>query len=262
MNTALQHLVFYGALCSLATLPACALAAVQGSGVVIPETRAVDSFHAIEIGGSAEVFLTSSETPSLVIECDDNLLPHIVSEVRDGTLQLGFERGSWSPSQTTVYRIGHGALDRIALSGSVRLHGGELTSDSLVLEQSGSSKVDFTLLSIDRLKLRTSGSGNLDVGYLESRELDYSVSGSGRLEVAQGEVDTVAASISGSGRMTMPSVRVRQMDFRCSGSGKAQVWVEEALDVSVSGAGRVDYRGTPKISSRISGSGRVQQLEE
>jgi hypothetical protein len=45
-----------------------------------------------------------------------------------------------------------------------------------------------------------------------------------------------------------------------SGVGNAEVWVAGTLDVSVSGAGVVRYKGDPKVNQSISGSGKVARM--
>ena len=51
------------------------------------------------------------------------------------------------------------------------------------------------------------------------------------------------------------------MEISISGSGNCRCWVENDLEVRVSGSGSVYYKGDPeKVDARISGSGKVRKL--
>lgn len=41
---------------------------------------------------------------------------------------------------------------------------------------------------------------------------------------------------------------------------KANVWVVNKLNIKISGSGKLDYYGSPRISSSVSGSGKVTAL--
>ena len=47
------------------------------------------------------------------------------------------------------------------------------------------------------------------------------------------------------------------ISMNLSGMGHATVWARDTLDVSISGAGGVDYYGEPRVNPRISGMGRL-----
>ena len=50
------------------------------------------------------------------------------------------------------------------------------------------------------------------------------------------------------------------MKLKTKGSVKAKVNVITQLDVSVTGAGDVEYLGTPEVKKEISGSGTVNKI--
>ncbi|MFT5733708.1 MAG: hypothetical protein ACJAZN_002166 [Planctomycetota bacterium] len=233
---------------------------VHGSGLVLTENRAVSSFHAVDISGGAQVFLTQGDVDSLDIECDDNLLPHILASVTDGVLRVRFERGSWSPSERPVYRISANRLDGVRLHGSVRLEGDALHGDDVKLHLSGSGIAQIDSVSARSASLTTSGSGDLRIGHLTADDAHVGISGSGEVTVSSGEVGTMDVRTSGSGELAMEGVEVEHADLRLSGSGTAQVWVAQDLEARVSGSGEIGYRGRPTVHTSISGSGEVYPM--
>ena len=44
------------------------------------------------------------------------------------------------------------------------------------------------------------------------------------------------------------------------GSGKAFVWAEQRLAASITGNGRVTYRGAAEVESSVQGNGKITQL--
>src|SRR5687768_12132665 len=64
---------------------------VAGSGVRTSVTRSVATFDHVDVGGAYDVVVRVGAAPSVVLEGDDNLLPLIRTEVRDGTLHIDSE---------------------------------------------------------------------------------------------------------------------------------------------------------------------------
>ena len=64
----------------------CDYKSIKGSGVIATETRTITTAVRIKSLGSFDVEITPSETTSLKVEGDDNLVKHIIAEKRDGIL--------------------------------------------------------------------------------------------------------------------------------------------------------------------------------
>jgi hypothetical protein len=248
----------------LASSTACQsfLPTVHGSGLVMTEVREAVGFHAIKVSGNARVLLTQGNQESLDIECDDNLLPHILTSVNDGVLHVRFERGSWSPSERPTYRIGVRELDSVRLGGSTRLEANALHGDELELHLSGSGTAELESLTAARASLRTSGSGEFHIGQIDVEDVEIDISGSGEVEVMAGKAGRVDIATSGSGDLDLKGVEARKATLRISGSGTAQIWVRDELEARVSGSGAIGYLGAPSVHSSVSGSGEVYPLRD
>jgi Putative auto-transporter adhesin, head GIN domain len=221
----------------------CGLSVVSGSGNIVNEDRDVSGFNAVTLAGSGDLMLTQGETESLTIEADDNLLPHIKSEVRNGTLVIGFDHDNWDtiyrPSQRIKYHLSVKDLNAVTVSGS-----GDITTASL---------------NADQLALTVSGSGNIRIDQLQANGLTYTLSGSGDADLA-GEAGEQNVKISGSGNYRAGDLSSQTVTVGISGSGDATVWAQDSLDVNISGSGSVSYYGQPKTSTNVAGSGHVDSL--
>ncbi|QDV06770.1 hypothetical protein Poly30_22850 [Planctomycetes bacterium Poly30] len=238
------------------------LPAVRGSGLVMTEPRAVAGFDSIQVSGDAHVFLTQGDDEALDIECDDNLLPHILTTVDDGVLHIRFESGNWSPSERPVYRIAVRELNGIRLSGSTWLEANALHGDELDVHLSGSGIAEIAGFAAARSSLRASGSGQFHLGHVEVEDLEVRISGSGEVEALSGTIGRIDVRTSGSGDLNLMDVESQRANLELSGSGTAKLWVRDALTARVSGSGEIGYRGQPAVQSKISGSGEVYSIRE
>lgn len=225
----------------LAALPGCRISfdgpSVAGSGVTTSQTRSVPAFDRIDIGGEYEVVVRVGATRSVVLAGDDNLLPLVRTEVRNGTLHIESEEDLDSREDIRI-EIGIETLNGVHSAGSSDVAVRDVRSPAFDVTVSGSSE------------LTASG---------EFGDLLTSIGGSGEIRM-EGTADAIDASISGSGELDLLQVRARTVRIDVSGSGDASVQVSERLDASISGSGEVRYTGEPRVTADVSGSGTVERI--
>jgi hypothetical protein len=184
------------------------------------------------------VIITQGDEESLTVETDDNLMQYIETQVRGGTLELGFTDDDilLRPSKSIIFRL------------SVI----ELTA----LDSSGAGLFEIDELDADRLEVTLSGAGDIRIDSLTATDLVVTVSGAGNIEVA-GQVKTQEVNLKALGNYNASDLESQAATVRISGAGSASIWVHDTLDVTISGAGNVDYYGSPEVSKNISGVGKV-----
>ena len=84
---------------------ACDFKSINGSGNIIKKSRSVSGFSRIAISGSGHLFISQGNTESLQIECDDNIEPHILSTVKNETLEIGHRKVNLNPSKPIQYTL-------------------------------------------------------------------------------------------------------------------------------------------------------------
>ena len=210
---------------------------VAGSGVRTSVSRTVSAFDRVDIGGEYDVVIRVGAATSVVLEGDDNLLPLIRTEVRDGTLHIDSEEDLRSREPIRI-AIGVAALNGVHSGGSSDVAVRDVRSEAFDVRVSGSSEL----------------TANGDFG-----DLSASISGSGEIHMS-GTADRVDGDVSGSGELNLLEVRARSARVDVSGSGGATVQVSERLDAKVSGSGDVRYRGEPAAQADVSGSGTVERI--
>lgn len=224
-------------------LSACILNVVRGSGDLITETRNVSNFDRVDLSGSGELIIIQSGEESLTVETDDNLMKFVTTEVRGGTLHLGFDD------------------DRASTISITRLTFTLHVDDLKGLNISGSGNVEAESIETDSLDVSVSGSGDVQIDSLMADTVEARISGSGEVGLA-GEAARQEIDISGSGKYRAQDLRSETLRVEIGGSGNATVWVTESLDAHISGSGSVNYYGSPTINSSESGSGTITSMGE
>ena len=216
--------------------------AEAGSGKVIMETRKVSNFDSIEINYPAQVFVSQGNSELVEIEADDNFLPGLQTEVRNGTLRIFYKNVDGkhvNPSQTVKITIVAKELKDVDFESA-----GELIIEGV---------------ESDELRVSVSGAGNLELNDIFVKDLAVDLSGAGSM-AASGAADELRLTISGFGSFDGEELHSQNVDINLSGAGSATVWTDERLDAQISGAGSVNYYGTATVAKNISGIGRVNHL--
>ncbi len=79
---------------------------IIGSGNVVTESRTVSGFAGVSLRGVARITIEQTGEETLTITAEDNVLPVLISEVRDGRLFLGPEENtSFELHEEIVYHV-------------------------------------------------------------------------------------------------------------------------------------------------------------
>ncbi len=208
----------------------------QGSGVVRTENRQVSGFDRVSLNGIGDVTLVQGDSESLQIEAEDNVIKNITTEVRDGTLHIGFERKTVLPTKPVKFYL-----------TMKTIHG---------LESRGVSNINAESVQTDQLDISISGTGNIEIENLKASRLKINTSGAGNFTSA-GEIDQQEINLSGAGSFNGEDLQSKTAEVTITGLGKVTVWVTEKLEVTISGTGGVDFYGDPQVSQHISGLGKL-----
>ena len=193
---------------------------VKGSGVRKPEKRDLKSFNAIDTNGAYEILVNCQKPASFEIEGDDNILPLIKTEVRDGVLFVSSSE-RYNTARAITLRVNLPQLTAVSSRGA---------GDIKVMDANG-----------DDLKIDSTGAASIQ---------------------AAGKTKTVTLSSTGAGDIDATRLQAEKAKVTVTGAASVIVYVTEQLDVSVSGAGSVQYLGNPKtVNKSVSGIGSVNKKE-
>ena len=190
---------------------------VQGSGVRKTEKRDLPAFKSIETNGAFAIRVTGQQPASLEIEGDDNLLPLVKTEVRNGVLRI-FNDGSYSATQAITVRITLPDLEAISSTGAADIDVTNVKNNQLTISwqgagrieaagetqfisisSTGAGKIDTSKLTAERAKVSVTGAAHVDV--YARQQLDVTVSGVGQVTY-YGNPGVVNKTVTGLGSVT------------------------------------------------------------
>lgn len=211
-----------------------------GSGNVVQEVRPIGgSIRGVVLSSEGTVRIEPGQGESLLVWAEDNLLPHIVTEVQAGILVISSDQ-PFHATRPIEFRLTVRSLELAELTGSGR-----------ILADTG--------VPTDRLDLRLTGSGELQFFGLDLRELDALLSGSGTIQVS-GFANEQRVTHSGSGNFDGAELDSNAADVTLAGSGTITVRVRHRLFVLLSGSGTVRYYGNPVVDGTVTGSGAIRPM--
>jgi predicted small secreted protein len=217
---------------------ACEINVVTGSGRLITQVRNVSGFTTVTFAGLGELSITQGTTEGLSIEAEDNIMPRILTEVKNGALTISFDRENWqdmvNPTKTIKYTLKVKNLNGLDLSGV--------------------GNVTLPKLQVDKLTIKVSGAGGITIGQISASAITCTLSGAGNVDLT-GKATSQTITLNGFGNYNGGSLDSSSATVVLTGAGNATVWARETLNVKISGAGSVSYYGSPKVTKDITGVG-------
>ena len=236
---------------------------VQGSGKVVEESREVSGFTSVQLATLGHLTIESGDRESLRIEAEDNLLPYLETEVRDGVLRIGSRDGVAIRTKRPVrFYLTAKRLEALTISGSGDVEMVDWEAESFSVTITGSGGLQMGDLDAETFDVRVTGSGGMTMGDLHSDALALQLTGSGSVEIGGGEVEEQEITISGSGDYGARGMESGKAQVRTTGSGGATLRVSETLEVKITGSGDVRYVGSPDVEQTVTGSGEVRKVSE
>ena len=205
------------------------------------ENRNVSDFKGINLSGSYNYYITQGNATAVRVEAPSKLLPYIVTEVKNGVLNVYTKNHTnWSDifndEKIAVY-ITAKDINSIKLSGS---------GDVFFKEGITGTDMSITL----------SGSGDV-TGKISATSIECTLTGSGDLRIS-GRVENATFKVVGSGDLTASELKATNANVSVVGSGDASVNASSSLKAKISGSGDIRYSGSPKnVLKTTSGSGDI-----
>ena len=223
---------------------------IQGTGAMVSRTFDTEAFHVINIGSSFVVTYSHSNTPSLVIEMQENLFEYLEVFVEDGTLNVGprgvLDRGSGR--QAHNFNTSDNNRPRIYIYAPY------LSAANLFGDITGG---EWDTIYRQNFNVSVAGAVDLTIP-LEVELLEINIAGAGNLEL-NGNADVVNITVAGAGDISAFDLQARDVNISVAGAGNVDVSVLDNLDATVSGVGRVRYMGNPTVNRQVVGIGSVER---
>lgn len=210
----------------------------RGNGHVVTEERSVSDFTEVKASAGMDVYLSEGDANKVVVEADENLLPLITTEVKDGKLNI-----------TTSGNIGFYKSKKVYVTYK------ELTDISA---SSGAEIVGNSVIRSERLSLNSSSGAEIKLEVF-SRELSATCSSGADIEI-KGKASSFNAQASSGSELDAQKLETINGIARASSGAKINLTVKENLETHVSSGADINYYGNPvSVNSNKSSSGSVKK---
>ena len=192
---------------------------------MVTDKRHVSNFHSLSASNNLDVYITQDQEESLRLEIDENLLEHIITEVRNGELRIASDVNIRMAKSKKVY-LSYKDLSSIKISSAGNVQ--------------GENKMNAGKLDIE---LSSAGDLNLDI---EAEEINIGISSSGNAHLS-GKTGYLNADLSSAGDLNAFDLVADKGDVSVSSAGDARVNITGDARFTSSSAGDIIYTGDPKI---------------
>ena len=211
---------------------------VEGLGKVVTRERKTDSFTGLKVSSGIDVYLKQGNNEAVSVEADENLHEYILTEVRNGVLNVYSE-----------YNIREAQRKRVYVT---------MKEVNSVKTTSAGDVYGESPINSDKLELSASSAGDIKLE-VNAKSLDVDISSSGDISLT-GETDRLRADLSSAGDLNAYDLKSREADISVSSAGDANVNVSERITARASSAGDVNYKGDPKyVDAHSSSAGGIHR---
>ena len=234
----------------------------------------VENFEGIQTSTSIDVVYTQTTGETEVaIYAPDNLMEYVKVETTGDMLKIYFESKEEGKNlnikgkhQTKVYVSAPTVHTLLATSsGDIFLKNGLQYVGKVRVEASSSGDIEGSNIVCEALNAQASSSGDIDLAKVECTSLVTEASSAGDISIKDLKAETVSAEASSSGDVSLKGVchsatfeassagdieaddlKAENVVAKASSAGDVTCYASESLDVSISSAGEVGYKGKPK----------------
>ncbi len=210
-----------------------------GSGNLTNETKDANGARQVTLDGMGTIVLKQGNKESLTIEAEDNIIPHIQSKLEGDKLSISYDTNTPTPTKDVKFYLTVKDINSIIISGAGKI-------------QSEGFKTKTMRISMD-------GAGNGDLAGLNLEKLTVNIAGAGKM-ILDGKCTEQTITISGAGNYDAKDLATETTTINIDGAGKGTVNAAKVLNAIISGAGNLNYLGSPQVNQQISGGGSVRQI--
>lgn len=209
-------------------------------GPLVTQDYDLGTFTAVAAGSAFQVEITQSDTYSVSVTVNDNLVERLNIGVSGDTLRITLEPG-------------------IGNTGGATLKAKVTMPELIGLDLSGASRTTLAGFSSGQaLKAEVSGASNLR-GDLICGDASFDVSGASKVQL-EGSAQDLNVKASGASNADLSNFASKNTLVNASGASRVNVAPSGTLTVEASGASTVRYTGEPtKLRTNTSGASTVEQ---
>lgn len=198
-------------------------------------TYKVQPFTKIYLEGGYKVILEQGTQSGLRIKTDADNFKYIDVQSDSESLSLKIKKKHFDFDELVLY-ITFKDLEQLEIEGGMSLDTkGYLELKDFYLHVSGGANIE---MNIKANRIKVIGEGGVKFEF-------------------DGVADELDATISGAGYLNAIELKTKRTDCKIEGACAASVYATDILNATISGVGKIRYKGDPQVFKKIEGIGLV-----
>lgn len=207
---------------------------IDGNRNVVSETRDINNdVSRVIVSSGIDLYIQLGSKASLVVEADENLHDHIITDINNGRLKIYTEGNIWRAKARKVYVT--------------------VTSLEELRATSGSDVVSESVLRVQDLEVSTTSGANMRIEVDADNVTSSSSSGSD-LRIS-GKSNTHSSSASSGSSIKSYELESRDVTAKVSSGADIYIYASESINARASSGGDIRYKGNPEKVNRKTSSG-------
>lgn len=200
-------------------------------------TYNVQPFTKIYLEGAYKVILEQGPQPGLQIKTDEDNFQFIDVQSDAESLSLKITKKHFDFDELILY-VTFKDLEKLVIEGGISLETkGYVDLKDFYLHVEGGANIEMNLKAN---KVKVIGEGGVKFEF-------------------DGIADELDVSISGAGHIDAIDLKTKRCEIKIEGVAAGSVYATETLDATISGVGKIRYKGDPQIYKKIEGIGLVSR---
>ena len=237
MKKILLILVIIGLMAASAVLAGCTSCAHNlkyldesdySGGGQIERTFPAPDFRAVHAARAVEVFITADSTPQIRIEAPEKLMPYVIAEEQNGTLQISIDK--------KVKRISNAAV-KAYVPANGKILEAAVNTEVCEIDASSAAKIKAAI---------------------KTGECTVDVSSAAKV-VLSGAANKCTAEISSAAKFSAPEFQVARYAIDASSGSGASIHCTEELRAEASSGSSIEYKGDCSTDLSRSSGGSIRK---
>lgn len=215
---------------------------IKGNRILDQQERTVKLFDKLHVSMGIKAELTNDSPGTVRLEGETNILPFVITEVKDGELLITFPTGQPLYDIVDVrVKLGVGPLEKIRVDIGASIHSKKTLSALVLTAQLASGGSFSSFLQVDQLDLR------MDSGSV--------------FELA-GESNEAKITLNGGSQLSGNEFTTADCTIALSGKSNAYLRIKKSLEATANGESELQYIGEPDlISVRSSDTSEIEGIK-
>jgi uncharacterized protein YxeA len=259
--------VIIGIIVLAASAVAIAKPAIEGNKNVVKEDRSVKDFSKVSVSNGIDLYLIQGSENKLVLEADENLMEHIITEVKDGKLRIYTEKNIRKAKSLKAY-LTFEKLNYISGSSGADIFAEEgIESDEMDVRMSSGSDMKIKLKA-NKAEFDMSSGSDAIVNF-EGKELEIDASSGSDLDIKTNKLENIDVDLSSGSDVTIEGSAGKMILNASSGSDfkafdfiveNARVDVSSACDVKLNVVSSLEVDASSASSVRYKGKAKITDI--